>query len=221
MRVFDLNSMIAMACSALVFFHLPSKALAADPEPPRRESGTGAVFVEDGYVRFLLGSAYTPGRGLDGERAFRPQGDRLKTSAFVSYRTAESAGTIVIETADHRLYLVLGGGRAIRYSVGVGRQGYGWQGVETITRKAEWPAWIPTDELRRLRPNLPRRVAGGAENPLGARALYLGSTLFRIHGTNEPSTVGSDVSSGCFRMMNADIIDLYRRVDIGAKVVVR
>jgi lipoprotein-anchoring transpeptidase ErfK/SrfK len=138
----------------------------------------------------------------------------------VAYRTTEPPGTIVIDTAHTFLYLTLGDGKAMRYGIGVGRQGFTWSGVETITRKAEWPDWIPPVEMVARQPYLPRWVAGGPGNPLGARALYLGNTDYRIHGTNDPTTIGHHVSSGCIRLQNADVMDLYQRVGIGTKVVV-
>jgi len=138
----------------------------------------------------------------------------------VAYPTAEPAGTIIIDTAHAYLYLTLGGGKALRYGIGVGRQGFTWSGTETIVRKAEWPDWIPPVEMVARQPYLPRFVAGGPGNPLGARALYLGNTDYRIHGTNDPSSIGRHMSSGCIRLLNADIIDLYNRVGVGAKVVV-
>jgi lipoprotein-anchoring transpeptidase ErfK/SrfK len=138
----------------------------------------------------------------------------------VSYPTTEPVGTVVIDTAHTFLYLTLGRGQALRYGIGVGRQGFTWSGVEKISRKAEWPDWIPPVEMVARQPYLPRWVGGGPGNPLGARALYLGNTDYRIHGTNDPSTIGKRVSSGCIRLQNADVIDLYDRVGIGAKVVV-
>ncbi len=138
----------------------------------------------------------------------------------VDYETTEKAGAIVVDTPNHFLYLVLGSGRALRYGIGVGRPGFEWAGMKEITRKAEWPAWIPPQEMLLRRPDLPKRMEGGPDNPLGARALYLGSSLYRIHGTNEPSTIGLNLSSGCIRMMNEDVTDLYERVGVGTRVVV-
>jgi lipoprotein-anchoring transpeptidase ErfK/SrfK len=138
----------------------------------------------------------------------------------VSYPGNEAPGTIIIDTAHTFLYLTLGHGMAMRYGIGVGRQGFTWSGVETIVRKAEWPDWIPPAQMVARQPYLPRWVGGGPGNPLGARALYLGNTEYRIHGTNDPSTIGKHVSSGCIRLQNADIIDLYSRVGVGTKVVV-
>jgi lipoprotein-anchoring transpeptidase ErfK/SrfK len=134
--------------------------------------------------------------------------------------TNEVPGTIVIDTANTYLYLVLGGGKALRYGIGVGREGFTWAGVHAIERKAEWPDWLPPSEMIGRQPYLPRFVAGGPGNPLGARALYLSGTLYRIHGTNQPSSIGHHVSSGCIRMTNADVVDLYDRVQLGTKVVV-
>jgi lipoprotein-anchoring transpeptidase ErfK/SrfK len=130
------------------------------------------------------------------------------------------AGTVVVSTRERRLYYVLGGGRAIEYGVGVGREGFTWSGVKTVSRKREWPDWRPPAPMLKRRPDLPRHMAGGIENPLGARALYLGSSEYRIHGSNEPDTIGAAVSSGCIRMTNNDVIDLYSRVKVGTKVVV-
>ena len=140
--------------------------------------------------------------------------------AEVDYQTTERPGTIVVDTRDKHLYLVQAGGRAIRYGIGVGRPGFTWAGVKTITRKAEWPGWTPPPEMIKRRPDLPKHMEGGPSNPLGARALYRGSSLYRIHGTNEPYTIGQNVSSGCIRMMNQDVEDLYDRVRVGTKVIV-
>jgi lipoprotein-anchoring transpeptidase ErfK/SrfK len=139
----------------------------------------------------------------------------------VLYRTSEPPGTIIISTKDRHLYLVQGGGRALRYGIGVGREGFQWQGLLNITRKAEWPDWTPPPEMIVRQPYLPRFMAGGPGNPLGARAMYLGTTIYRIHGTNRPDTIGTAVSSGCFRLVNADVSDLYERVPVGTKVIVR
>ena len=138
----------------------------------------------------------------------------------VAYGGPHEAGAVIIDTRQRFLFLVQANGRALRYGVGVGRPGFEWAGVRRITRKAEWPGWTPPPEMLKRRPELPRHMAGGIDNPLGARALYLGSTLYRIHGTNEPDTIGHNVSSGCIRMMNEDVIDLYERVKVGTRVVV-
>ncbi|QUS42130.1 L,D-transpeptidase [Tardiphaga alba] len=139
----------------------------------------------------------------------------------VLYRTTEPPGTIIISTNERYLYLVQGNGRAMRYGIGVGRDGFQWQGLVKITRKAEWPDWTPPAEMIQRQPYLPRFMAGGPGNPMGARALYLGTTVYRIHGTNRPDTIGTAVSSGCFRLVNADVSDLYERVPVGTKVVIR
>jgi lipoprotein-anchoring transpeptidase ErfK/SrfK len=139
----------------------------------------------------------------------------------VSYPGQHRPGTIVISTRERRLYLVLGNGQALSYGIGVGRVGFTWSGVTRITAKREWPAWTPPAQMRQRRPDLPRHMAGGLDNPLGARAMYLGSSLYRIHGSNEPETIGQAVSSGCFRLTNDDVIDLYNRVPIGATVIVQ
>ena len=139
---------------------------------------------------------------------------------MVFFRTTEPAGTVVIFTSQRFLYLVQGNSRAIRYGIGVGREGFQWAGLLKISRKAEWPDWTPPPEMIARQPYLPRFMAGGPGNPMGARALYLGSTIYRLHGTNQPQTIGHAVSSGCFRLVNNDIIDLYERVPVGTKVVV-
>ena len=143
------------------------------------------------------------------------------TRGMVSYPSGERPGTIIISTRQRRLYYVAGNGQAIGYGIGVGRDGFAWSGVKTVSAKREWPSWTPPKEMLRRRPDLPRYMPGGPDNPLGARAIYLGSTLYRIHGSNESHTIGQAVSSGCFRMTNADVIDLYNRVRVGAKVIVR
>jgi lipoprotein-anchoring transpeptidase ErfK/SrfK len=139
---------------------------------------------------------------------------------LVAYEGGEKPGTIIIDTPRRYLLLVQENGRALRYGIGVGRPGFTWAGVKEVSAKREWPDWTPPEEMLRRRPDLPRHMAGGPENPLGARALYLGSSLYRIHGSNEPWTIGTAVSSGCIRMRNEDVIDLYGRVHIGTKVVV-
>jgi lipoprotein-anchoring transpeptidase ErfK/SrfK len=145
--------------------------------------------------------------------------ERLRR-AVVAFGTTEAPGTIIIDTGNTTLYYVLGQGRAIRYGVGVGREGFTWSGVQTISRKAEWPDWHPPGAMIARQPYLPRFMAGGPGNPLGARAMYLGTSQYRIHGTNDPSTIGKFVSSGCIRLTNEDVTDLFSRVDVGTKVVV-
>ncbi|WP_338691872.1 L,D-transpeptidase family protein [Bradyrhizobium sp. 26S5] len=154
-----------------------------------------------------------------GDPAQRPFDTRYEKQ-LVDYHGKEGVGTIVVDTPNKFLYLVQGDGRAMRYGIGVGRPGFTWAGVKTISAKKEWPAWTPPPEMLARRPDLPRHMEGGPENPLGARAMYLGSSLYRIHGSNEPWTIGTNVSSGCIRMRNEDVIDLYGRVNVGAKVVV-
>jgi len=138
----------------------------------------------------------------------------------VAYDGRERPGTVIIDTPNKFLFLIQSNGRALRYGIGVGRPGFEWSGVKTISRKAEWPGWTPPPQMLLRRPDLPDHMDGGPANPLGARALYLGSSLYRIHGTNEPSTIGRNVSSGCIRMMNEDVIDLYNRVPVGTRVIV-
>src|SRR3974390_409757 len=138
----------------------------------------------------------------------------------VFFRTTEAPGTIIVSTSERHLYLVQPGGRAIRYGIGVGRDGFQWQGLLNIAKKAEWPDWTPPPEMIARQPYLPRFMAGGPGNPLGARALYIANTVYRIHGTNQPTTIGSAVSSGCFRLTNPDVTDLYDRIPVGTRVVV-
>jgi lipoprotein-anchoring transpeptidase ErfK/SrfK len=145
--------------------------------------------------------------------------ERLRR-AIVNYDGNEAPGTVIIDTGNTALYFVLGGSRAIRYGVGVGREGFTWSGVQTVTRKAEWPDWHPPVQMIARQPYLPRFMAGGPGNPLGARAMYLGASEYRIHGTNDPSTIGKFVSSGCIRLTNEDVSDLFNRVNVGTKVVV-
>ena len=139
---------------------------------------------------------------------------------IVDYDGREKPGTIIVNSPERRLYLVLDDGKALRYGVGVGRPGFEWGGVKTISRKQEWPGWTPPSQMLKRRPDLPRFMAGGIKNPLGARAMYLGGTLYRIHGSNEPQTIGQAVSSGCIRMTNDDVTDLYERVRVGTRVVI-
>jgi lipoprotein-anchoring transpeptidase ErfK/SrfK len=191
------------------------------PGAPRyrgRPYAYGAPYYEDPYASGPRGQSYGTNDlelGVD---------FNLKTAAMVQNPTNEPAGTIVIDTGSRHLYLVQSGGGAIQYGIGVGRQGFAWKGVARVGRKSEWPRWIPPKQMLQRRPDLPEEMDGGLDNPLGARALYLfqgtKDTLFRIHGTNEPDSIGKAVSSGCIRMMNADAIDLYERVKVGTRVVV-
>ena len=180
-------------------------------------------------VAFLAGAGHAQAQGFfDDSRDIMGGGPNFYSRggaspiprATVGFSGNYAPGTIVINTAERRLYLVQGGGTAIAYGIGVGRDGFRWSGVHRISAKREWPGWTPPAQMRRRRPDLPGHMAGGIENPLGARALYLGSTLYRIHGSNEPETIGQAVSSGCFRMTNDDVTDLYGRVSVGTTVVV-
>jgi lipoprotein-anchoring transpeptidase ErfK/SrfK len=168
---------------------------------------------------FAQALSYGP---TDSPAPFPPAADEAPTlqRQVVLYAGTEPAGTIIIDPAHTFLYLTLDGGKAMRYGIGVGREGFEWSGVEKINRKAEWPDWIPPAAMIARQPYLPRWIGGGPGNPLGARALYLGNTDYRIHGTNDPSSIGKHVSSGCIRMLNADVMDLYNRVDVGTKVIV-
>jgi lipoprotein-anchoring transpeptidase ErfK/SrfK len=196
-----------------------------------RALATLAVVVISGGPALAQALSFAPALRFDQplpQYAPQPQDDENLSEQLpaqlrrqmVTYPSNEPAGTIIIDTAHTFLYLTLGHGMAMRYGIGVGRQGFTWSGVETIVRKAEWPDWIPPAQMVARQPYLPRWVSGGPGNPLGARALYLGNTEYRIHGTNDPSTIGKHVSSGCIRLQNADIIDLYNRVGVGTKVVV-
>ena len=220
------------AAAALVIA-LASTSAFADPlgfAAPSNPFGT--IFEQmmsgDGGMNNDNGS-YAARRNLQQQSVARPSQEDTDEPAelapnlrrqIVNYPTAKSAGTVVIDTPHTYLYYVLGGGRAIRYGIGVGREGFTWSGTQTIARKAEWPDWTPPAEMIARQPYLPRFMAGGPSNPLGARAMYLGDTIYRIHGTNAPLTIGTRVSSGCIRLVNADVMDLYSRVNIGTKVVV-
>jgi lipoprotein-anchoring transpeptidase ErfK/SrfK len=176
----------------------------------------------------VLAASFSPAGALGGPLERGPIADFLTLfreqaiprQTVVWTHPQYKAGDVVISTKERRLYYVLGGGRAIEYGVGVGREGFTWSGVKKISRKREWPDWTPPAPMLKRRPDLPRHMAGGIENPLGARALYLGSSDYRIHGSNEPDTIGAAVSSGCIRMTNNDVIDLYGRVRVGTKVTV-
>jgi lipoprotein-anchoring transpeptidase ErfK/SrfK len=187
------------------------------PRPPADVTGSvgaGAAQPANATVWAALPPEERPEQGPAKE--LPPQFRRQ----FVDYFTSEPAGTLIIDTPHTYLYLVLGRGKALRYGIGVGREGFTWSGTERISRMSEWPDWHPPKEMIERQPYLPRFMAGGEGNPLGARALYLGNTLYRIHGTNQPSTIGSFVSSGCIRLTNEDIEDLYSRVNVGTRVVV-
>ncbi len=173
-----------------------------------------AVPARANFLDFLT----SPPAGTDADA--RPLGVAPKREV-VSYTGPYKPGTIVISTQERRLYLVMPNGQALKYGVGVGRPGFTWSGVKTISAKKEWPEWTPPSQMLRRRPDLPRHMAGGIENPLGARAMYLGSSLYRIHGSNEPDTIGQAVSSGCIRMTNDDVTDLYEHVKVGTKVIVQ
>jgi lipoprotein-anchoring transpeptidase ErfK/SrfK len=175
----------------------------------------------------LAGAGHAQAQGADsrdimgGGPNFFGRGSSPIPRTTVNFNSEYPPGTIVVNTAERRLYLVLPNGEALRYGIGVGRDGFRWGGVHRITAKKEWPSWTPPSDMLRRRPDLPRHMAGGIDNPLGARAMYLGSTLYRIHGSNEPETIGQAVSSGCFRLTNEDVTDLYNRVSVGATVVVK
>ena len=193
----------------------PGRPYFANPDRPNFGGPAGTQPAPDGSATLAaLPPDDQPERGPP--RQVAPQFRRQ----LVDYVTAEPAGTVIIDTPHTYLYLVLGNGKAMRYGIGVGREGYTWSGTERISRMTEWPDWHPPKEMIDRQPYLPRFMAGGDGNPLGARALYLGNTLYRIHGTNQPSTIGHFVSSGCIRLSNEDIEDLYNRVNLGSRVVV-
>ena len=179
---------------------------------------------------FLTGSSIAQAQRagemkIDDQPGYEPDANEQVPAAFqrqaVFFRTSEPVGTIIVHTSERFMYLVQGNNRALRYGIGVGRDGFQWAGLMKISRKAEWPDWTPPEEMIERQPYLPRWMAGGPGNPLGARALYLGGTVYRIHGTNQPHTIGQAVSSGCFRLVNNDVIDLYDRVPVGTKVIIR
>jgi len=209
------------------------------PEPYQQQGGyqPGYQQPQQGGPMQLRPQGDVGGTARDNTGSVRPNSvatlppeDQPETGKFelppqfkrqiVNFQSAEPAGTLVIDTANTHLYLVLGNGQAMRYGIGVGREGFTWAGAERVSRMAEWPDWHPPAEMIERQPYLPRFMAGGEGNPLGARALYLGKTLYRIHGTNQPSTIGKYVSSGCIRLTNEDIQDLYSRVQVGTRVVV-
>ena len=177
------------------------------PTPTLAQSGRDMTNVPDqpGYV----------------PTATEEQLDASLQRQAVFFRTVEQPGTIIVYTSERHLYLVQGNNRALRYSVGVGRDGFQWAGLHRISRKSEWPDWTPPPEMIARQPYLPRFMAGGPGNPMGARALYIGETVYRLHGTNQPQTIGSAVSSGCFRLVNNDIVDLFDRVPVGTKIIVK
>jgi len=228
----------------------PSVIYSREPAPVRmasaERSSMGGGFIEFLFGdapqggRYQRDQAYQPQPDYGGRRSLLPPMDPQQSmrgeeeavdpaqrpldpkyeKQVVEYHGREGPGTIVIDTPNKFLFLVQGDGKALRYGVGVGRPGFTWSGVKTVSAKKEWPAWTPPPEMLARRPDLPRHMEGGPQNPLGARAMYLGSSLYRIHGSNEPWTIGTNVSSGCIRMRNEDVIDLYGRVGVGARVVV-
>jgi lipoprotein-anchoring transpeptidase ErfK/SrfK len=171
--------------------------------------------LDQGYTTPATPAPFTPLFGYGSPSSSSPIPREL-----VNFSGSYRPGTVVINTSERRLYLVTGPGQALRYGIGVGRIGFTWAGTTAVSQKREWPDWTPPSQMLRRRPDLPRHMVGGIENPLGARALYLGHSLYRIHGSNEPETIGQAVSSGCFRMTNEDVIDLYNRVPVGGRVVV-
>jgi len=203
-------TMAAATCFSTAAFASPFNLFSFPFQPAERS----APVAPERALAYQSPSYQTPGveDSTDLPARFKRQ--------MVEYRTNEAPGTVVIDTSNTYLYLVLGNGRAMRYGIGVGRDGFTWSGTQTITKKAEWPDWTPPPEMIQRQPYLPRYMAGGPGNPLGARAMYLGNTIYRIHGTNAPTTIGGRVSSGCIRLTNEDVTDLFSRVHVGTKVVV-
>jgi len=227
--------------SRTVVFALLAGALLSSPAPAQPLSLDAATYADEGsappirlasargnmgggFIEFLFGGGDArPRYAARGEPAWREERlplDPKYLPQTVAYNGPEKPGTIIIDTPQRFLFLVQADGTARRYGIGVGRPGFTWAGVKEVSAKREWPDWRPPEEMLRRRPDLPTFMAGGPENPLGARALYLGSSLYRIHGSNEPWTIGSQVSSGCIRMRNEDVIDLYERVHVGTRVIV-
>jgi lipoprotein-anchoring transpeptidase ErfK/SrfK len=211
------------------------------PQPaPVRVASADRSNMGGGFIEFLFGDGLNQGERYQQQPSYQPQGallpqqeqqeeasdprqrpfDPRYEKQLVDYHGTERPGTIVVDTPNKFLFLVQGDGKALRYGIGVGKPGFTWSGIKTISAKKEWPDWTPPAEMLARRPDLPRHMEGGPQNPLGARAMYLGSSLYRIHGSNEPWTIGTNVSSGCIRMRNEDVIDLYGRVNVGARVVV-
>ena len=242
-------SCLCFASQAAAIDAEPTGIYGREPAPVRMAAAERSS-MGGGFIEFLFGDApqggryqqpaYQPQPDYGGRRSLLPPMDPQQSmrgeeeavdpaqrpldpkyeKQVVEYHGKESPGTIVIDTPNKFLFLVQGDGKALRYGVGVGRPGFTWSGVKTVSAKKEWPAWTPPPEMLARRPDLPRHMEGGPQNPLGARAMYLGSSLYRIHGSNEPWTIGTNVSSGCIRMRNEDVIDLYGRVGVGARVVV-
>ncbi len=230
---------LAMAASSATPqqpYNAPDGQAPGEPAPASAAPAPSANYG-GGFLEFLLsgGGALAPAPPSQTMASAQPSAsppaeaepsavqraiDPIYLRQEVAYAGPQRAGTIVIDTPNKFLFLVEKGGKALRYGIGVGRPGFAWSGIKAISRKAEWPDWTPPSDMLKRRPDLPTHMAGGPDNPLGARALYLGSSLYRIHGTNEPYTIGTNVSSGCIRMMNEDVIDLYDRVRVGTKVIV-
>jgi lipoprotein-anchoring transpeptidase ErfK/SrfK len=224
----------------------PTVIYATQPDASVRTASADRGDMGGGFIEFLFGDGQGPRTrqppAYQQQPSYEPRGpylppqqqvqppeandptqrplDPMYEKQVVDYSGKEGAGTVVIDTPNKFLYLVEGGGKALRYGIGVGRPGFSWSGVKSISAKREWPDWTPPAEMLVRRPDLPRHMEGGPENPLGARAMYLGSSLYRIHGSNEPWTIGTNISSGCIRMRNEDVIDLYGRVNVGTRVIV-
>jgi lipoprotein-anchoring transpeptidase ErfK/SrfK len=208
---------VSARCHGLMFVAVAASAILAVATAPAGAESSSHLWLPSAHSNHAATEAAYDQHTHVGRGTQTP--DHLKR-AVVAYDTREAPGTIVIDTGNTYLYLVLGHGRAIRYGVGVGREGHDWSGVHNVSRKTEWPDWRPPPDMIARQPYLPRFVAGGETNPLGARAMYLGSSIYRIHGTNDPASIGKFVSSGCIRLTNEDVIDLFERVNLGARVVV-
>jgi lipoprotein-anchoring transpeptidase ErfK/SrfK len=201
-------------------FEPPAPARTYDAPPPRYTAPAPTSRYNAPVTMRSDDSATTAMAYASPSQDGSAQSDSRLQRQVVNFPTHEALGTIIIDTPNTFLYLVMGNGKALRYGIGIGREGFTWSGTQTITNKKEWPDWTPPDEMIQRQPYLPRFMAGGPGNPLGARAMYLGGTVYRIHGTNDPTTIGKRVSSGCIRLTNEDVSDLFSRVNIGTKVVV-
>ncbi|GEP08362.1 L,D-transpeptidase [Methylobacterium gnaphalii] len=206
------TALAGLACASIA---LAAPASAYEIDPLTRQPLSDVL-----TVRVRPQNASLPAVDPLEQAATTPQAAAIQKE-IVAYNGPYSPGTIVVSTAERRLYLIMGGGEAMRYGIGVGRPGFTWGGTQSITMKREWPDWRPPAEMLKRRPDLPRYMKGGIENPLGARAMYLGNSIYRIHGSNEPETIGTAVSSGCIRMTNEDVSDLYTRVKVGTRVIVQ
>lgn len=195
----------SIAAAALSFGIFATAGTAASLSPSQQDAATSGIVIVPASANPAQDSLKAPG---------------FKRGKIVEFKTSAAEGSIVISTKLNRLYYVLGNGKAVMYKVATAKKGFEWKGTHEVSAKAKWPSWTPPTEMRKRRPDLPKFMEGGPDNPLGARALYLGSSIYRIHGTNEPSSIGKAASSGCIRMLNEDVTELYKHVKLGARVTV-